>query len=155
MQLIASPITRSELKSIAKERFGDMVKAVVFKRSSEKLYLNSSMTNYHKQLSVEEWQKKSLAEHMANIGAEVGRADKWKQKGKPQLATPAFHRALELLDKTVQTTKQATTLKELLRLRETLVDYFAGENKYSQHSSWDSYFHPFNYAARKGTVTIS
>ena len=47
--------------------------------------------------------------------------------------------------------KNKNRLKELLRLRETLADYFVFDNEYSSSkSSWDNYFYAFNYAARLG-----
>jgi len=61
----------------------------------------------------------------------------------------AFERALELLDLTISDSKNIKRLKELLRLRETLADYFAFENEYkSTDKSWQNYFYAFNFAAR-------
>lgn len=108
------------------------------------------MNYLHKELSAGRWQKLSFMEQMANIGSEVERAISWKEKNK-DFAQKAFVRQLELLDLTIADNKNRQRLKELTRLRELLVDYFAFNNQY--HSSdklWQKYFYPFNFAARKG-----
>jgi len=61
----------------------------------------------------------------------------------------AFKRDLELLDFTVETVKELHRLRELLRVREALVDYFVYNNVYgSSIKSWHNYFFAFNYAAK-------
>jgi len=88
---------------------------------------------------------------MANVGSEVERAIKWREKRNAQYSQMAFERALELLDFTVADGKNNKRLKELLRLREVLADYFAFENAYqSSDKSFQNYFYAFNFAARKG-----
>ena len=86
---------------------------------------------------------------MANIGAEVGRAINWKNKNKLEMSKNAFYRALELIDFSVEDLKNKRLLKEILRLRELLVDYLAGDNIFkSSDKGWDKFFYPFNFAAR-------
>jgi len=102
----------------------------------------------HQDLTAERWQKLNIFEQMANIGAEIGRTLNWGKKSPPD-SRMAFERALELLDLTIADPKNRNRLKELLRLRETLADYFVFDNEYlSSKSSWDNYFYAFNYAAR-------
>lgn len=102
----------------------------------------------HQDLTAARWQKLNIFEQMANIGAEIGRTLNWKEKS-PKDSKMAFERALELLDLTIADPKNKNRLKELLRLRETLADYFVFDNQYSSSkSSWDNYFYAFNYAAR-------
>jgi len=62
----------------------------------------------------------------------------------------ALERALELLDLTLEVSvRSRPRLKELARLRETLVDYFSFDNDYcSNDKNWQNYFNAFNYAAR-------
>jgi hypothetical protein len=62
---------------------------------------------------------------MANIGAEVGRAINWRNKGNEALARKASDRALELLDLSFDTAATFPRLKEFARLREAVVDYFS------------------------------
>ena len=88
------------------------------------------MEYQHKSLANGRWQKPSFFEQMANIGSEV-------------------ERALELLDLTVDNEKNGNHLRELLRLREVLVDYFAFENICgSSDQKWHNYFYAFSFAAR-------
>ena len=96
------------------------------------------------------WGDFRLVEQMANIGAEVGRTINWKKKGNTAMSTNALHRALELIDLTVKDKKNKNSLKEILRVRESLVDFFVGKNIYkSSNSQWEKYFFFFNLAARK------
>ncbi len=98
----------------------------------------------------EQWSKFSLVEQMANIGAEVGRIIKSRQKGNRGMTKNALYRALELIDFTVNDKKNKNSLKEILRVREALVDFFLGENIYkSSDDLWEKYFYFFNNAARK------
>ena len=106
------------------------------------------MKTYHKDLK-KRWHRLSFFEQMANVGSEVERAISWKKKGNDEYSTLAFERALELLDFTVETVRELHRLRELLRLREALVDYFVYSNVYGSSSkSWHNYFFAFNYAAR-------
>lgn len=106
------------------------------------------MTTFHKDLSPNRWFKMSIFEQMANIGSEVFRTISWKKKDK-NLSRGAFWRALELIDLTVDDPKNKKRLKEILRMREALCDYFVGDNQYhSTAESWNKYFYSFNYAAR-------
>jgi hypothetical protein len=84
----------------------------------------------HRELAGGRWDRLSFFEQMANIGSEV-------------------ERALELLDLTIDKDKDKNHLRELLRLREALVDYFAFENNYgSSDEKWHNYFYAFSFAAR-------
>lgn len=106
------------------------------------------MKYQHKNLSSGQWFSLSLFEQLANIGSEVERAILWREK-KRQYSKQAFYRALELLSLTIDDQKNKGRLKELTRLYEVLVDYFAGDNQYqSSDELWRKYFYPFNYAAR-------
>lgn len=103
---------------------------------------------YHKGLTEEQWFLKSIFDQMANIGSEVERTIKWHGKDE-KYSKLAFERCLELIDLTVSDPKNKNRLKEILRTREALVDYFVGENTFkSSDSLWRNYFYGFNYAAR-------
>jgi len=92
-----------------------------------------------------------LAKPFFDLSDEVERAIRWREKGNAHYSHMAFERALELLDLTVADEKNKKRLKELLRLRETLADYFAFENVYqSSDRSFQNYFYAFTFAARKG-----
>ncbi len=95
------------------------------------------------------WHEFTTAEQMANVGAEVGRTIKWRSKGKEEMSINALYRALELLDLTIKDKKNSNSLKEILRVREALVDFFLGQNTYkSSNEIWEKYFHFFNLMAR-------
>jgi len=96
------------------------------------------------------WKDFPLIEQMANIGAEVGRTINWRKKGNTKMSTNALYRGLELLDFTINDRKNKDSLKEILRVREALVDFFMGDNIYkSSDTLWEKYFYFFNMAARK------
>jgi len=103
----------------------------------------------HTDLVSGRWLELSFFEQMANVGSEVERAIKWKNKNNPEYSRMAFERCLELLDFTIEDEKNKKRLKELLRLREVLADYFAFDNIYgSTDQKWQNYFYGFNFAAR-------
>ncbi len=109
------------------------------------------MNLFHKNLS-KRWENFSLAEQMANVGAEVGRTISWRRKNDQKMSKNAFYRALELLDFTIDDKKNRNSLKEIVRVREALADYFVGENIYrSTDQAWEKYFYFFNFVARKNS----
>ena len=105
---------------------------------------------YHKNLTINRWRQLSLAQQLANIGAEVKRAIFWQEKDKLDLSQSALFRALELFDLTLASYSQNyPTLKEIARAREVIVDFFS-ENRYqSTAESLNRYFYQFNYLANK------
>ena len=110
------------------------------------------MTTFHKDLTIERWQKLSFFEQMANVGAEVGRAINWIKNDKLR-GESALDRGLELLDLTIEDRRNKKRLKELLLVRECLVDYFLFNNDYKSNDVlWGNYFYAFNYAARLNKV---
>ena len=71
-----------------------------------------------------------------------------KKKGKPEYSQRAFERVLELLDLTIADPKNRGRLREVVRVREALVDHFVYDNVYATTAeSWQKYFIGFNYAA--------
>ena len=103
---------------------------------------------YHKGLTQKQWDSKSIFEQMANIGSEIFRTISWREKN-ADFSQKAFYRALELLDLTISDKKNKNRLKELLRLRELLADYFVYDNLYrSNDKDLQKYFYAFNFAAR-------
>jgi hypothetical protein len=107
------------------------------------------MSHHHKELADGRWNLLSFAEQMANIGSEIERTISWKQKGRPEISSRAFERALELMDLTIADEKNRARLKELTRVREALSDHFYFDNFYqSTPESWQRYFHSFLIAAR-------
>lgn len=108
------------------------------------------MTYQHKELAAGRWKSLSFCEQMANIGSEVERALIWRAKNNAIYSQKAFERALELVDLTLEAVSGYARLKEIARMRESMVDYFVGTNQYgSTDASWRKYFSHFTYAVRK------
>ena len=104
----------------------------------------------HQGLSSGRWDQLSFFEQMANIGSEVERALNWRAKNNAAYSQKAFERALELIDLSLGSVLGFARLKELARIRETMVDYFFGINEFmSTDASLRKYFLPFTYAARR------
>jgi len=107
------------------------------------------MTYQHIELAQGRWFQIPFLEQMANVGSEVVRAISWKEKNR-EYSSSAIERALELIDLTTADVKNKKRLKELLRLREVLVDYFYFENQFgSSDELWNSYFAPFFHIVSK------
>lgn len=108
------------------------------------------MEYQHKNLADGRWGNLTFFEQMANVGSEVERTIKWRNKGDAEYSRLAFERALELLDLTIGYETRGSRLKELTRVREMLADYFVFENIYnSNDAQWQKYFYAFNFAACK------
>lgn len=104
----------------------------------------------HRDLQDGRWGSLSLVEQMANIGSEVERAIRWKNKKNNEYANLANIRALELFDLSLADRRHASGLKEIARARELWLDFFIGENQYHQTDrQWQQYFLAFATAARR------
>lgn len=100
-------------------------------------------------MNKERWQKLTFFEQMANIGSEVERAIGWREKNIAEYSRLASGRAIELLDLTIDDQKNKKRLRELMRLREAIADYFYASNSFcSSDILWHNYFYPYNWAAR-------
>lgn len=109
-------------------------------------------TPAHRDLADGRWWSLSLAEQMGNIGSEIGRAASWSTRH-PQRSEAALHRALELIDLTLDDPRvrgSLPRLREIARVREVVVDFFAGPNQYgSTAASLQRYFDAFAAVARR------
>lgn len=89
------------------------------------------MSEYqHTELAAGRWAEMSLAEQMLNIGSEVSRANRWRNKGNEEQCRRAADRALELLSLTIDAQRGRHDLGEFCRLYEVLADFYYGENSY-------------------------
>lgn len=122
---------------------------VVDRTMSMQEYEKLSQENKIYKILPERWFKFSLFEQLANVGTDIDRAIRYKNTGAMLDSKAAFYRALELLDLTIADPKsRGPRLKELLRVREALIDYFMYDNEYgSTDQAWQDYFFAFNYAA--------
>ena len=112
------------------------------------------MSYQHKELAAGRWFRLTFFEQMANVGSDVGRAITWKNKN-DGYRLKSMERAFELLDLTIADARNRKRLRELTRLRETLVDYFYFDNQYSSSDRlWQNYFYAFSYAARRNKGNV-
>ena len=108
------------------------------------------MSAIHASLAAGRWQTFTLAEQLGNIGSEVGRALNAKKRGDTVQSERALDRALELLDLTIADPRWKERLRELLRAREVVCDFFYGGNFfYSTTEQLESYFTAFALLARR------
>jgi hypothetical protein len=106
----------------------------------------------HRDLAAGRWWSLSLAHQLGNVGSEISRATQWSTRNPPR-AEAALHRALELLDLTLDDPRHRQSvarLRELARVREVVVDFFAGPNQHgSTAASLQKYFDAYAIAARR------
>jgi hypothetical protein len=104
----------------------------------------------HPGLAGGRWQELTLAEQLANVGAEVGRMRRRLGPG-GVASSPAFERALELLDLTLADPRWRGRRKEIARAREILCDAALGGQEYGATlDDLDRYFLAFAVLARRG-----
>jgi hypothetical protein len=106
----------------------------------------------HRDLAAGRWWSLSVAQQLGNVGSEFSRAaSAWTRN--PPRAEAAFHRALELIDLTLDDPRHRASvarLREIARLREVIVDFFAGPNQYgTTAASLQKYFDAYAAAARR------
>lgn len=109
------------------------------------------MTYQHQALAQGRWFTLTLMEQLGNVGSEVERTIRWRDKHNAVQANQAMERALELLDLTINDPRwiAAQRLQELVRVREVLCDWFYGDNEYhTSNQQWQNYFLYFGMAAR-------
>lgn len=96
----------------------------------------------------------SLAEQLANIGSEVGRASRWQDKDF-KLFQGAVGRALELFDLTLEDSRWRGRLQEIGRLKELFCDGALGGSEYGTSlSGLEKYFLPFANLANKSVLNF-
>jgi hypothetical protein len=76
--------------------------------------------NHHSDTITQSWSKLTLPQQLGNVGSEVSRMIKWRDKD-PVIAEHAFERMLELIDLTLQNQTNGPRLQEVARAREVLV----------------------------------
>src|SRR3972149_5053871 len=85
----------------------------------------------HAGLARGRWRTLTLAEQLANAGADVGRAVRARQEGDQGRLDAALDRALELLDLTLADPRwKGPRLREVARTREGVCDFLVGDNLY-------------------------
>jgi hypothetical protein len=108
------------------------------------------MAFVHKNLAAGGWAKFSLAQQMGNIGSEVSRAEKWRNKDEKNF-NGAVERALELFDLTLEDSRWLGRRREINRAREVFCDAVLGGKEYgSELKNLIPYFDWFALAANAG-----
>ena len=101
----------------------------------------------HNELAAGKWFELSLAEQLGNIGSEVLRASRSKDKN---TFSGAAERALELFDFTLSDPRWNGRYREIARAREVFCDAVYGGKLYgSSLQNLIAYFDEFALAARK------
>lgn len=75
------------------------------------------------------WFKMSIGQQISNIGSEVNRAIRYKDKDYKRCAQYA-NKAIELIERTQMDPKNRHRIGELGNCKEELIDYFFGDNIY-------------------------
>ncbi|KKU85783.1 MAG: hypothetical protein A2667_01100 [Candidatus Wildermuthbacteria bacterium RIFCSPHIGHO2_01_FULL_47_27] len=102
----------------------------------------------HKNLASGRWFELSLKEQLGNIGSEVLRASRARDKDE-KLFWAAVERALELFDLTLEDSRWEGRRREIARAREVFCDaVFGGKEYKSSLEDLTHYFDQFAYAAR-------
>ena len=96
-------------------------------------------------IDFERWANLSFLEQMANIGAEVGRAIKWRDNTVRR--DGAIERALDLFSSTAAC-HSGRRLREILRARDEFLRLFYDGS--TDFEEIERYFHYFALAARRG-----
>ena len=101
------------------------------------------MVGLHINLVENRWYMMSLAEQLANIGSEVGRAAKWQGKDY-QKFSGAVRRTLELLNLTLEDQRWRGRLFEVGRIKELFYNGVSGSKEYDMDlHDIEKYFYPF------------
>lgn len=76
------------------------------------------------------WFQMSVGEQISNIGSEVERALRFRNK-EPQKSLEFVNKAIELIERSQMDPKNQTRIRELGNCKEELIDFFIGDNIYS------------------------
>lgn len=87
------------------------------------------MNKYHPNLTLAKWSARPKATQILNIAAEFSRSKHWLDKNDYSEAKNCLNRAFELIDLTIADCKWRMGLKELLRFRELLADFYIRADK--------------------------
>jgi len=84
---------------------------------------------FYRNLTQKRWQGFSEETQILNIAAELSRAKFWLEKKNEEQVLNCLNRAFELIDLTIYTWRQQKNLKELLRFREVLAQFYTNRDK--------------------------
>ena len=111
-----------------------------------------SNATLHGGLTHERWEQLSLADQLANIGSEVARAARAKNRQDDTRLQQHLDLTLELFEFTLDDERWRGQRVEIGRAREIVCDFLVGDNEYeSTAESLDAYFLPFSYLSLRAT----
>ncbi len=76
------------------------------------------------------WNQMPVGTQLANVGGEISRAIRWKNKGEKDKELSFLKKAMEFLDLTISDPKNQKRLGELNECKYELNDFFFGGNTY-------------------------
>lgn len=92
------------------------------------------------------WYTMPLIEQLSNVGCDLDRAVRRRNEGNIKSSKNFFSHALELFSLTINDPKNYPHQNELIRVKNSLIDYFVGNNENdSTDEQWYDYFMYFNY----------
>lgn len=80
--------------------------------------------------TINTWYEMPVTVQISNIGSEVGRAIRWKQKNNAERMVMFCEKAIEFLQLSISDPKNEHRIHEFEFCIEELEDYFMGENIY-------------------------
>jgi hypothetical protein len=83
----------------------------------------------HKNLTPEKWAVYSKGQQILMIANELNRANNWIKKNQLTEINQCYERAFELIDLTVEDSKWAGKVRELLRCREVIAEMYVQKQK--------------------------
>ena len=84
---------------------------------------------FHKNLTQKKWETLPKEKQILHIATELSRAKFWLEKKNEKQFLNCLNRALELIDLTANAFSQKRTLRELLRFREILTQFYIEKDK--------------------------
>jgi hypothetical protein len=103
----------------------------------------------HKKSAGGKWFELSLCEQLGNIGSEIHRALRWRDKDHNNFEA-AVDRTLELFELTLKDKRWQKRLREIARARELFCDAIGGGKEYKTSlQDLDRYFFHYAFCARR------
>lgn len=104
-------------------------------------------------MTPEKWHNLSKSDQILNIAAEFARAKYWLSKDDVDEVKNCLNRAFELIDLTIADSKWSRGLKELLRFRGLLAEFYIADNP-SEHNFKQLFRALLNFDAQSALVKI-
>ncbi len=97
------------------------------------------------------WQDMTFYQQMGNMASEISRAVKLKKQKDTKHMLSSLWRTLELIDLTIEDTKNRSRTRELCRFKEVLGDWYCQTGIYSVNPEFlKNYLLNFAMLARRG-----